>query len=153
MPTKNLILCAANRYFVTTPNGEVHHMVVADNCHFGNNMRSVLKLLKELGCELQPDKSDGDRGQGFLDESGNYHSRSEAYKVATTSGQTFNPEYTLPQKKLDSSCIRHFNDNKELLEYIPRKEGCCQRYEMLGECECGAGGVDYYYSDITEEKL
>lgn len=153
MPTKNLVLCAANRYFVTKPNGVVEHIVIADSGHFCNNMRDIIRLLKSLGCTLEADSSDGDRGQGFITQDGDYLSRSEAYKVATTSGQPFNPEYTLPNKKLDSSCIRHFNENKELSEYIPYKVGCCLRFEMMGECDCGKGGVWRYVSNVTGETL
>ncbi|UUW39724.1 hypothetical protein VP14_037 [Vibrio phage VPMCC14] len=115
---KKLILCAANRYFVTKPCGTVEHLVIPDNGHFCRNMQDIIRLLKELGCELKPDTSDGDRGQGFLDESGNYHSRSEAYIIAKESGQPFNDSYTLPDNKLDSSCIRHFDSDVSLRDYM-----------------------------------
>lgn len=115
---KNLIVCAANKYIVTKPNGDQETITIADSCHFGKSMQPIIKLLKEAGYELTPDKKCGDRGQGFLDESGNYHNRSEAYKIAISSGQPFNPEYTLPNKRLDSNCIRHFDESKSLKDYM-----------------------------------
>jgi len=107
---KNMIVCAANRYFVTRPDGVVEHIVIPDSGHFCKNMADIIKLLKSLGCTLESDNSDGDRGQGFIDESSNYHSRSEAYEIVKASRQHFNKEYLLPNNKLDSSCIRHFNE-------------------------------------------
>jgi hypothetical protein len=151
--TKNLILAAANRYFVTTPIGDVHEIVLVDSGHFCNNMQSVIKLLKALGCTLEEDTSVGDRAQGFIDESGRFHNRSEAYKIAKSSGQPFNSEYTLPNNKLDSSCIRHFGDYFELAEYIPTPVACCMRNEMGQECECENKGITSYKSQINGDIL
>ncbi len=63
---KEIIMCAANRYWVKKPDGEEVNIVIADSGHFMPNMQAIIKLLKDLGCELTPDKSDGDRGQGFI---------------------------------------------------------------------------------------
>lgn len=116
-------------------------------------MRAIINLLKSLGCILEADSSDGDRGQGFINQNGEYLSRSEAYKVSISSGQPFNPEYILPNKKLDSSCIRHFSEDYELFDYLPINAGCCTSFEIRRECECGYGGVFGYKSKITGELL
>lgn len=108
---KNLIVCAANKYIVKKPNGETEKIVIPDSGHFCKNMQQIIKLLKSVGCVLEVDKDDEDRGQGFIDESSNYHNRKEAYKIVLESGQPFNKEYLLPNEKLDSSCIRHFEDD------------------------------------------
>ncbi len=104
---KNLILAAANQ--ITVTKGDVEkELILVDSCHFGRNMQEVMKFLREIGCTVDA-KGIGlpDRGQGFIDESSNFHYRSESYKIATASGQLFNDDYTLPDNKLDSSCIRH----------------------------------------------
>ena len=103
----NRIVAAANKYNVTTPDGSTQELVIVDAGHFCDNMQATIKLLKSLGCTLKL-VDDDDRGQGFIDESSNYHNRSEGYKIAKASGQEFNDEFTLPNDKLDSSCIRHF---------------------------------------------
>ncbi|ADX87927.1 hypothetical protein [Vibrio phage JSF13] len=115
---KEIIMCAANRYWVKKPDGEEVNIVIADSGHFMPNMQAIIKLLKDLGCELTPDKSDGDRGQGFIGAASKYYSRSEAYKIVKESGQPFNDEYTLPHDKLDSSCIRHFPEDCDLKDYM-----------------------------------
>ncbi|ALY07210.1 hypothetical protein VmeM32_00224 [Vibrio phage vB_VmeM-32] len=120
MSMNNLILCAANKIKVTKPNGETVDLVVADSEHFQKNMQSVFKLLREFGCDLGPDQSCDDRGQGFLDSSGNFHNRSDAYKIAKSSGQPFNDEYILPNDKLDSSCIRHFPLETPLTKFMSK---------------------------------
>lgn len=114
----NLILCAANKIRVLKPNGETLNLIVADAGHFQKNMQSIFKLLRELGCDLGPDSSCDDNGQGFLDSFGEFHNRSDAYKIAIASGQPFNSEYTLPDDKLDSSCIRHFPKAIPLIEFM-----------------------------------
>lgn len=141
---KNLISSAANKYVVTLPDGEVKSIVLVDNCHGGRNMQEVWKLLKQLGCDIKPDKSVGDFGQGFIDESGWYHNRSESYKIAKSSGQPFNDQYTLPDNKLDSSCIRHFPEDTILSDMCSQPIYCCMRYEMMGECDCENQGVVWY---------
>jgi len=118
MSFKNLILCAANKYVVIKPSGEVETIVIPDSGHFCNNMQSITRLLRELGCNLSADSNEEDRGQGFINQNGEYLNRSEAYKIAKSSGQPFNDEYTLPNNKLDSSCIRHFDDSKRLKDYM-----------------------------------
>ncbi|QIW91109.1 hypothetical protein [Vibrio phage PG216] len=118
----NVISSAANAIRVTLPNGEQRDIVVADSCHFGRNMQSVFKLLKELGCTYEHRNELGDRGQGFINYCGEYFNRADSYEIAKESGQPFNDDYTLPdidgdgRKRLDSSCIRHFS--KPIKEYI-----------------------------------
>jgi hypothetical protein len=111
---KNLIVAAANAYDVYDDKGVfINTVVLVDNCHGGRNMSEVIKTFKLLGCSLKRSnlpEHDGDRQQGFIDECGHYHNRSESYKIAKQSGQWFNDEYTLPKNKLDSSCIRHFEE-------------------------------------------
>lgn len=115
---RKLISCAACKFKLVHPDLPDTELVVADNCHFGRNMQSVLKALKAAGYTIEYLHEEPDHGQGFLDESGNYLDRSEAYKVAITSGQPFNPEYILPEQKLDSSCIRHFPKHESLSKYF-----------------------------------
>lgn len=102
MKFKKMISNAATIYTITYPDGRTNNLVIADNCHGGRNTLEILMAFKELGCVIKM----GD--QGFIDESGIFHCRSESYKIAKASGQPFNDEYTLPGNKLDSSCIRHF---------------------------------------------
>lgn len=109
----NMITCAATAYMVTLPDGSVREVILPDSCHGGRNMRETVQLLKELGCEVRMNKERKDRGQGFTDESGNFHDRSTSYEIAKSSNQPFNDEYTLPNNKLDSSCIRHFRIEDE----------------------------------------
>lgn len=114
MEFKHMVATAASRFLVTYPNGEMETIVVADVCHYGRNMQGVLSALKRAGCKINEMKSEVDRGQGFLDESGNFLNRRDAFMVATESGQPLNTKYVLVTKeglKLDSSCIRHFPDD------------------------------------------
>lgn len=143
---KNIIVSAANHYKVVLPNGEVvESLIIPDNCHFGRNMQDIIiKILKGLGCELTPHKESGDRGQGFINQNGEYFNRSDAYKIAKSSGQPFNDEYTLPDNKLDSSCIRHFDKSVVLSEICSQPIYCCMRNEMIGECDCENEGIIGY---------
>jgi hypothetical protein len=113
-----MIMAATNILKVITPEGKEHSIVVADSCHFGRNMQAILKLLKEVGCEVcAKGKGLPDRGQGFINQNGTNFNRSEAYTIAINSGQAFNNQYTLPNEKLDSSCIRHFEYKLDDLSY------------------------------------
>lgn len=116
------IVAAASTLKVTTPEGKEHSLVV-DSCHSGRNMQAIRALLVEVGCKVDM-KGVGlpDRGQGFINQSGVFFDRSESYKIAKSSGQPFNDEYTLPDNKLDSSCITHFEYNLDDLEYHKESE-------------------------------
>tara|TARA_R110000782_G_scaffold270483_1_gene371900 strand:- start:78336 stop:78695 length:360 start_codon:yes stop_codon:yes gene_type:complete len=119
METKQIISGAANAYTVFDKDGRfVQDIVIVDSCHFGRNMQSLLKLLESLGCKLVDRVELGDRGQGFIDQSGVYFNRADAYKVAKASGQPFNDQFVLPRDKLDSSCIRHFEKDTDWKEYL-----------------------------------
>lgn len=115
---KDMIMAAANIMKVELPNGQKRSIIIPDSCHFGRNMKAIAQLLNDAGCVVDM-KGIGlpDRGQGFIDQNGSYHSRSEAYLIAKNSGQPFNDQYTLPNNKLDSSCIRHFEYDLDDLEY------------------------------------
>lgn len=119
---KDMIMAAANIMKVELPDGELRNIIVPDNCHFGRNMKAIADLLKDVECIVDM-KGIGlpDRGQGFIDQNGSYHNRSEAYLIAKNSGQPFNDQYTLPKNKLDSSCIRHFEYDLDDLEYHKEK--------------------------------
>lgn len=112
---KRLILAAANRFDIFDQSGKkLKTITLVDSCHMGRNMQSVTSLLKELGLQVKvsSDYYHRDRSQGFIDESCNYFDRGEAYKIAKASGQFFNEKFTLPNEKLDSSCIRHIENTK-----------------------------------------
>ena len=114
----DMIMAATNIVKVTTPAGKVQDLVLIDNCHFGNNMREVIELLEELGCVVNGHGVGlPNRGQGFINQRGQNFNRSEAYVIAKESGQAFNDQYTLPNNKLDSSCIRHFKYKLDALVY------------------------------------
>lgn len=114
----NNIMAAANVYEVQY-GSVVERLVLVDNCHMGRNMQSITKVLRSLGAEVRLCNELPDRGQGFIDECGTYHNRSDAYVIAKSSSQPFNDEYTLPGNRLDSSCIRHFSSTKTFNDYIP----------------------------------
>lgn len=130
----NTISAAANIYRVTKDDA-TYELVLVDNCHMGRNMQAIFRAFRDLGCDVQLANDLPDRGQGFIDESGVYHNRSEAYVIAKASGQPFNDDYTLPDNKLDSSCIRHFDADKTIADYIP----------IDVTCECGENA--YVYSE------
>lgn len=112
---KKLIMAAANKFDVFDQDGKkIKSITLVDSCHMGRNMQSVTSLLRDLGLQAKPssDYYHRDRSQGFIDESCNYCDRSEAYKIAKSSGQLFNDKFTLPNNKLDSSCIRHIENTK-----------------------------------------
>lgn len=111
---KKMISAAANVYEVYKDGEYLNDVTLVDCCHMGRNMQSVYHTLKALGCTLKPKKELGDMGQGFIDECGGFYNRSEAFKIASTSGQPFNPEFILPTNRLDSSCIRHFPEDSNL---------------------------------------
>lgn len=113
----NKIIAAANVYRVTK-DGVTADLVLVDNGHMCRNMQTILHFLKDIGCEVKARNDLEDRGQGFIDESGHYYNRSEAYVIAKASGQPFNDNYTLPDNKLDSSCIRHFPVGTKLSDYM-----------------------------------
>lgn len=117
-----MIMAAANTINVATPEGRTHTLVVVDNCHFGRNMQAIFKLLREVGCEVDA-KCVGmeDRGQGFINQNGSFLNRSESYLIAKKSGQPYNDQHTLPNNKLDSSCIRHFTE--KLDDEVYHEEG------------------------------
>lgn len=119
MSDKKLVSSAANQV-VVTKNGVATTLVVVDNCHFGRNMQAIFKLLREDDYDINYNPEMEDRGQGFIDESGNFMNRSEAYKLASTSGQPFNTQYVLPNSKLDSSCIRHFPAKLKLSSFCEK---------------------------------
>ncbi len=140
MKHKKMIIAAANVFMVTKPDGTTQKLITPDNCHYGKNMREVANLLRDLGCEVKMDRfHDDTAGEGFIDESGIYHDRTQAIKIVKSSGQQFNPEYELPEG-LDSSCIRHFPEDINFSDmcdnFLPEK--CCMRMEMIGECDCGS---------------
>lgn len=116
---KKMISAAANVFEVYDKNGNyLQDVTLVDCCHMGRNMQGVYHFLREeFGCTFKAKKELGDNGQGFVDESGHFHNRSDAFKIATSSGQPFNPEYTLSTNRLDSSCIRHFPEESNLYEY------------------------------------
>jgi hypothetical protein len=109
---RKLILAAANRFDVFKDGEFLKTITLVDSCHMGRNMQGVSELLREQGFTIKAAKDyyDRDRSQGFIDESCNYHDRKEAYKIAKSSGQLFNDEFTLPRNRLDSSCIRHIKN-------------------------------------------
>lgn len=109
MGLKHLVSCAATKVVVSKNGEQLEELIIPDVCHFGRNFQSICSFLKNQGYSVKNIHTD--ESQGFLDESGLYLTRSEAYKVAKESGQPFNDKYTLPGKQLDSSCIRHFPDN------------------------------------------
>ena len=115
---KKTIVAAANIMRVTSKEGVTREITLVDNCHFGRNMAEVVHMLQAFGCEVRYHLPYEDRGQGFIDESGEYHSRGEAYEIVKASGQPFNEEYLLPDNKLDSSCIRHFSNKVSWEEYL-----------------------------------
>lgn len=114
-----MISAAANVFEVFDKEGNyLQDVTLVDCCHMGRNMQEVYHFLREgFGCTLKAKKELGDNGQGFIDESGHFYNRSNAFKIATSSGQPFNPEYILPTKRLDSSCIRHFPEEANLYDY------------------------------------
>lgn len=115
MNIKQIVLAAANKIIVDI-NGVQTELVVVDCCHYGRHMQAVFSALKELGATITA-VSDEDRGQGFIDESGHFLSRSDAFKVAKKSGQPVNLDFLLPHDKLDSSCIRHFDLDRPFKDY------------------------------------
>lgn len=114
---KKMISAAANVYEVYKDGEYLNDVTLVDCCHMGRNMQSVYHTLKALGCTLKPKKELGDNGQGFIDECGGFYNRSEAFKIASKSGQPFNPEFILPTNRLDSSCIRHFPKDGRLKDW------------------------------------
>lgn len=114
---KHMISCAANVVDVSKDGKHLKTLVLPDNCHFGRNIQVIMKFLREEGYTVKANKDGLDRGQGFIDESGVYMGRGEAYTVAKESGQPFNDEHILPENKLDSSCIRHFPADCDLKDY------------------------------------
>lgn len=109
MSFKHVITAAANAYTITSPDGKITKDIkLVDACHGGRNMRDMILFLRDIGCEIKATHDLGDRGQGFIDQNAIYHNRSDAYIIAKKSGQAFNDDFTLPDNKLDSSCIRHF---------------------------------------------
>lgn len=104
MKFKKMISNAASEYIVTYPGGRVNKLIITDNCHGGRSTREILMAFSDLGCTIKMGE------QGFIDESGIFHDRSDSYKIAKASGQPFNDEFTLPGNQLDSSCIRYFPD-------------------------------------------
>lgn len=116
---KNMISAAANVFEVYDKESNyLQDITLVDCCHMGRNMQSVYHFLREeFGCTFKAKKELGDNGQGFIDESGHFYNRSDAFKIAKSSGQPFNPEYTLPTERLDSSCIRHFPEGSDLYGY------------------------------------
>lgn len=116
---RNLISCAACKVILKHETLPTQEVIVADNCHFGRNTHGILDALQYAGYVISYPQ-DEDMGQGFLDESGNFLTRKEAYKVAVTSGQPFNPEYVLGDASLDSSCIRHFPKHESLSKYLKK---------------------------------
>ena len=119
---KNTIVAAANILRVTNKEGITREITLIDNCHFGRNMQEIIQMLEAFGCEINGKLPYEDRGQGFIDESGHYHNRKEAYKIVKASGQPFNEEYLLPDDRLDSSCIRHFDRDISWGEYLGKSE-------------------------------
>lgn len=109
MNFRNLIMAAANRFDVFKDGELIKTITLVDSCHMGRNMQGVMELLREQGFELKVarDYYERDRSQGFIDNSCNYYDRKESLKIATQSGQLFNPDFILPSDRLDSSCIRH----------------------------------------------
>ena len=118
-PFKKMIVAAANKYLVYDKDGNLLNQIcLVDNCHGGRNMQTTIHMLRAAGLTVKPRTDEKDRGQGFIDECGLFHNRSEAYKIAKSSGQPFNDRYTLPNNKLDSSCIRHFDEGVDLKDYM-----------------------------------
>lgn len=115
---KDIVVCAANVYTCTGNGGVPVDLVFPDTCHMGRNMMAIVKFMRDNGIEVKLNNTLNDRGQGFIDQSGLYYDRSEAYTLAKESGQPFNNEYTLPKNKLDSSCIRHFKEDTKWEEYL-----------------------------------
>ena len=116
---RNVIAAAANIADCFNENGElVKSIVLVDSCHFGRNMRQMYELLNEIYHKV---KTRGDQ-QGFVNYCGEYYTRADAYKIAKASGQPFNDEFTLYSAsgvpKLDSSCIRHFNEDTTWDHYM-----------------------------------
>ncbi len=116
---KKMISAAANVFEVFDKEGNyLQDVTLVDCCHMGRNMQGVYHFLREeFGCTFKAKKELGDNGQGFIDESGHFYNRSDAFKIATSSGQPFNPEFILPTERLDSSCIRHFPEEANLYDY------------------------------------
>ncbi|MCP4989890.1 MAG: hypothetical protein GY928_28715 [Colwellia sp.] len=115
---KLIITAAANRVKCYNKGELVKELILVDNCHYGQNMRQIYKLLDNLYDKVETSNGDD---QGFVDCHGKYYNRREAYKIASTSGQYFNEEYVLfssrDEPELDSSCIRHFREDKLWEDY------------------------------------
>ena len=95
----HVIVAAANKVEIWKDGEFVKDLVVVDNGHFCKNMQEIFKTLIELGCEVKYPKVCKDRGQGFIDCHGNFYNRSDAYQIAKKSGQLFNDEFTLGDRK------------------------------------------------------
>ena len=151
----NIILSPANVVVVHTPNGEEHKLTLVDSSHFGEHMQDVLHLLKEVGCTVDALSAWEDGGgDGYVNQDGDFYTSSEALIIVKESGQPFNEKHQLPNRKLDSYSIRHFEG--DVGEYVSRKEGsgvgagegcgagrtdsedehCCIVHELTGSCNC-----------------
>lgn len=107
---KQIITAAANIAKCYNKDGDLVKTYTLVDCgHYCKNMQELYKLLRDVYPKVVTTADD----QGFIDNSGNYYSREDAYTIAKNSGQPFNDEFTLPNNKLDSSCIRHFNVHSE----------------------------------------
>lgn len=114
MLTKEIISHAANLAHCYDEDGVlIETYVLGDNCHFGHNMQKLYKLLDSVYYRVET-SMDGD--QGFVTSNGKYLNRKDSYVLAKGSGQPYNDEFTLKSNKtspeLDSSCIRHFEEDK-----------------------------------------
>ena len=120
MSHKEIISHAANLAHCYNEDGElVETYVLGDNCHFGRNMQKLYCLLDSIYFKVKT-SMDGD--QGFVTSNGTYLNRKESYKIAKSSGQPYNDKYTLKSLKddpeLDSSCIRHFEEDTDWSYYM-----------------------------------
>lgn len=138
---KEIITCAANIYRVTNKEGVSTEVVIADAGHMCRVMKGVVDAFRLMGCEVVLCNEKEDRGQGFITNSSEYKTRSEAYTIAKGSGQPFNDEHTLPNNKLDSSCIRHFKEDGDWEEYL--YWGCSCRENLYVFYEQRAEGKLY----------
>ncbi|UKA04819.1 hypothetical protein [Photobacterium damselae] len=114
----NVVLAAASKFVIKRGDYYSKEIVLVDNCHLGVNMLAAIGALQDAGWDVYPCHEQEDCGEGFIDENGAFHNRTEAMKIVKSSGQLFNGEYTLPEDKLDSSCIRHFPANKPLSGFL-----------------------------------
>lgn len=123
MTHKTIVSHAANLAHCYNEEGElVETYVLGDNCHYGKNMQKLYKLLDSVYHKVETSMGSD---QGFVTSNGQYLTRKDSYKLAKESGQHYNDKYTLKstreEPELDSSCIRHFEEDKMWKDYLSKE--------------------------------